>query len=414
MQITAKDKKTLMVLGVVAILAIYFNFFLKPNMEEIKELRENVNEFNQIYEERSGFETRLITKDEQIEEIDKKFNELRRLFPSEFNNDELLVIVSNIAHNSGVYINTYSFNEREYASGSQSALNRTRAHITNPVILQSLERNGLHPNAKQPFMAESLADQGRGFIYRVGVTARGNYNQLKDFFYRIEAFKNKIGIKNVQLSTISLDEISAQFSLEFYGIEDKYYERKALDLNYWTPVETGIRTDIFRQYDGFQGTSVPQTSAGVVGLDITRFDFTSRVLPYGGDFAPQSVSLSIKSLTHSTNNSPIIFGDSKEDAKVEIYVEEKDGKFYAKYKTEFEAFPDSSYASVEEFTPITEDITLLISSTSRKAQNDNSTVTFNINNNTNRRFSVVIVNEDPSEPRVNISKLSQNIFVEYK
>ncbi len=270
----------------------------------------------------------------------------------------------------------------------------------------------------------SAIPDGKGYEITVKIAANGTIKQIKDFFYLVENLKSKYSYRDFQISMGDKGILNFNVTVGFIGIADKKAGKYTmLETGEWVPLNAVGKTDIFNPYEGYMGAYFPDTSnsAGNTKTNLNdilsqlqAYDFTMRVLPFGESIAMPTVSLLAKKVVFDDKDTimPIVYGDSEGEEKVDLYLEEKDGKMFCKFRTGHEAFPDRSYSRLVEFTPVGNDLKMLIDSTVRKYKNDNSTVRINITNKTKRNLIIKVSNDDANKPRVIIPK-SEKVKVEY-
>ena len=137
-----------------------------------------------------------------------------------------------------------------------------------------------------------------------------------------------------------------------------------------------------------------------------------RLLAYEEGITPPTVMLALLNPNEELENTPQVYGDNPKDEQVRIDVTEREGRYFAKFRTEKEIFPDEEYEKEVEFTPKGDDLLLYIVSRNRESEEDGAGVRITINNNTSKKFVVRVLDDDKDNPRVKIDDASK--VVEYR
>jgi type IV pilus assembly protein PilO len=281
--------------------------------------------------------------------------------------------------------------------------------------------------------SEKKVPDGKSYSVIINVEATGTNEQIKDFLDRINQLSTRACCKKTSIS-VSSDgkrveynddkeiELKLTTDICFYGIMDSgaagYYMLKDGE---WIPAAAADdKTNLFKEYEGYTAEvsdnlsyldSSVKESETESGKDksYSGYDFSLVASAFGGGLAP-SVSISCKNPQGDLGYSrPVVYGDNKGIENAEIFIEEKDGRFYCKFKTDHQSYPDAQYTQTFEFIPEGKDLRIVILSSERVDGNDKAGVNLNIINNTGRKLTYTIENEDKNSPRVEIGKLVGNV-----
>ncbi len=434
MSFTARDKKILALLGVLIASLLLWKTFLVPQIKSVLKLKNELNAGNSTYKSNMEYAVKIKGMDGELKILNQRLKELRAKYPPAMNCDEILVIVKNMAKASELYISSLSFNSINPAgepggpvvenspgkgSGGVENINSENKTVEDKKIDEFLDESGLGGAAGENAAGEknaSVAD-GKGYELDVKIEASGSVEQIKSFLYRIENLKNKVSYKDLQISMGDKGVLNFNATVGFMGIADKNAGTYTmLESGEWAPLGAAGKPDIFNPYEGYAGaygyedSDNSNAAKGNVLDDLLtknqKYDFTMRVVPYDNSIAIPTVSLLAENAAPNGSNPvlPMVYGDSEGEEKVDLYIEEKDGRFYCKFKTAHESFPDAAYNRLAEFIPAGKELKMLVDSTLRKSKNDNSTVRINITNNTKKALSVKVIGDDRQKPRVIIPK----------
>lgn len=436
MNFSAKERKILLFLAIIALPVLYFYLFYRPQTNAMKTLKEEIRKYSDNYVVNQAAQKAVEGKDSDIKVIRERLKDLRTIFPPVLNYDEILIFIRDISKNAGLSIENISFNRINAAGKGKSddtvAGNKDNA-AANPSDIKDIELKQAFDalgmgstdakDTEKEITKDVVIEYGKGYVLSLKISAKCNYSQLKNFLNSLKSKKNKMTVTDIQMDNVENGMVKAGISLDFYGIMDNSTSKYTLlQDGAWVPLDSGKKGDIFKPYDSYFASlnNENKSKSNVQGTDwlqneLNSSDFSMGVLPYGGNMTPPTVTLVAKRMVSDPKSLliPIIYGDSKGEENVELYIEEKEGKFYCKFKTDHEAFPDQGYSQTLEFKPAGKEIKLLINSTLRKFKQDESGVILNIINRTSKELTVKVVNEDKEKPRVKINFTGSNVKAIY-
>ncbi len=461
MKISLNDKRVFIVLGLLGLTVIYYNFFYVKQHKTIKNYTKNIEIFEDSNKDSDGLALRVAGIDTELKIFNEKLKIVRSMFPPDITQENVLVLLKQFSKETGFRINNISFSDIKAVSGSSSsgastssaAKVETNAQsdkkteagkvleddnksfgaqtintvpnvtITDKKLLNALNSLGIaYGQADTSVGNKTNIPDGKGFSFGININGTSTNKQFKNFLYKMENFKSTISIKNVQINSGNDEELSVNMEIEFLGIADKKAKEqgKFFDVE-WSPLNPAGKNDIFKPFEGYvetDGMSEAEKNAGndVQNIEnqLTEYDFTMRVLPFGFEAAPPTVTFVGESIPAYESRMPIVYGDSRNNENVDLNIEAKDGKYYCKFKTDHEVFPEATYNSFAEFKASGEEIKLLIDSSKRVSTNDNSGVTVTVTNNTDRNLVIDVLNDDDNRPRVTIKKSGSNVIINYK
>ncbi|WP_031342344.1 hypothetical protein [Ruminiclostridium papyrosolvens] len=450
MKLTQRDKKLLIVLGVVIFTVVFLKFLLLPKLGSISQLKTDIATLNDSYAVNMAHKAKVKRIDGDIKILSKKLGDLREIYPPSIDSDELLVLMKNLTSEAGLEVKSISFGTLGGMDGSKSESKDTTqkeastSEVKGNNILENGDGsklgNGILSDIRNYFYLwglkskKSSADDeavpdGKSYAVSVKLEATGSNEDIKAYFDKLSKLKNKAICKAVSISPgqnsgqNDEDEKNLKLSAEivFYGIMDKgagdYY---ILEDGKWAPIPANGKKDIFKSYNGFnplgqpgftQNADITDTKNSVEDKEKGQldeiipgtYDFSLVAAHFGGGLAP-SVSINCKNPALPENSYSVVYGDNKGTENAEIFIEQKNGKYYCKFKTDHESYPDKQYSQTMEFVPVGEDLKLVIISSERRDENDNAGVKLNIINNSDKQLVYKIYMDDPSLPRVEIGK----------
>ncbi|WP_010252570.1 hypothetical protein [Acetivibrio cellulolyticus] len=467
MKISLNDKRVFIILGFLGLAVIYYNFFYLNQQKDIKEYIKNIEYYEENSKGSDGAALRVAGIDTELKIFNEKMKILRSMFPPEITQENVLILIKKFSEESGFIINNIAFSEVKAVSGDTatsassntasstvaesntdtkskaddkseaSAGSETNTQSTGIITTQAasvvlndkrfisaLDSLGIaYGQTIEASSARVSIPDGKGFSLGISISGTSSNKQLKDFLNKMKNFKNTISINNVQINSNSEDELLVNMEIEFFGIADK---KAALQEDFfdvkWTPLDPGGKNDIFKPYEGYMAPGDKSATTNVndkneaqnIEEQLEGYDFSMRVLSFGADMAPPTVSFVGKSVLSNESTMPIVYGDNRDNENVDIYLETKDGKFYCKFKTDHEAFPEMTYVNLAQFKPSGNEIKMLIDSSKRVSTNDNAGVTITVTNKTQKNMVIDVVNDDDNRPRVVINKSGNNSIINYK
>ncbi len=455
MNFTAKDKKTLTIVGVFLVLFFSWKFFFSPQLNSISALKKEIKEKKDIYSTNLIYKDKSNNLESELKFLNQRLQDIKVKYPPDLNYDEVFMTIKKLASSSGVSISSIKFDVKSGSSNvkssqeqvpvdtsqvSTSQVNTGEANSSSSMtatVVQPIEDNTLDLNGRkiQQFInefgvpvsgdLESKAPFNNGEGYKIGLmlTGEGKMNQIQGFLKGVEDMKNETLYNQIQINKGTDENLTFNLSLSFLGIYNNAGGNKIIEDKDLPVVDKEVRQDIFNPYEGYVGQNITtestinkENTTNITIDEIKKYDFTMRVMPYGDNIAPPTVSLTAKKaiLTGVIKNMPVIYGDSSNEVNVELYVEELNGKYYFKFKTSQEAFPDPQYINTHEFLPEGNEITLLVDSTPRKYLGDKSLAVIKIINKTKKDVKINVINEDKNNPRVKFQDLQPNIMVSYR
>ncbi|MCX7920417.1 MAG: hypothetical protein N3B21_00115 [Clostridia bacterium] len=440
--VSEKDKKLLIFLLIAAIPVAYLNLFYWPQGKAISKLKQEIGQYGDAYQINLASKAKVDGMESELKILNQRLKDLRAKFPPVLHYDEVLSLIRNTAKKSGIQVEDFTFDNitevedeksKEQAQvtdtskdGNAASEGGNIAEVQDDRLKEAFKIFGMVDslgNKAQEDKGIKKVPEGKGYVLNVSFGASGSYSQLKEFLYNVNTLKNRIAFKSVQIENKENDFLKLKMVLELYGIADRDDGKSTiLSEGEWIPQERANKDNIFKPYQGYKGSLSDQESGRgeaenhTLMSELNTYDFSMRVMPYGDHMAPPAVSMVAKNIAASSNilNPPVVYGDSKEEVKAELYIEESNGRFYCKFRTQNEAFPDIGYIEKAEFIPIGDELKILIDSTPRKFKQDSSGVVLNITNLSSRSLLVKVVNEDNAKPRVKINKNDGKIRVEYQ
>ncbi|MEZ0536223.1 hypothetical protein ACAG39_03100 [Caldicellulosiruptoraceae bacterium PP1] len=418
MSLSERDKKLLLVLFMIIIGFLFYNFFYLPFSEKIDLVsKENTNLKNRYDEIIQRLAIYNANKD-KIKTIENDYNRLSSYLPP--NQDEKFTVLD-IKRLAKQYNNTL----QNITLSQKQFLDLPELPGINQVYYFSMQQNW---TISYYDFKKLLASQ-------------------KDFtpLYAIDS----ININNVQ------NKVMANFNLKFFGFIDELAPtRKWYDFD----IKTG-KGDLFSsknipklnatdnntsknnaisqgnnqlptnnnlQSNGKQQLDNNGNSAIVILPDKnsnTNKNNSNNNIPSQSQDNKNNINIknadftiSVSTIESPTTNVVIektgsvsIFGANKLSENIHLYIKGNKGNYLYQYKTGKSQYPKNNF---EKFNPIGRDIIIAIYSTSRRYEKDNNIVIVNIHNQSDKTVKVYIKDDDIKKPRVRTQLDGSGIYVE--
>ena len=227
MEISARDKKLLVYLIAISIIAGSYFFVAKPLLdkqaklnEEISELQQKVTHYTEIYNNMDNYES-------QIAEAQTKYNETCNKLFGGLNQDNTIMMVKDLENATDVWIARLSFTEEDVVFGEEIAdANAEGAETTEGA--ETAE--GAEAAAADGSEAASASMQGVRQDLNIDYAA--SYDNFKRFIEYIENHDERLFISSIN-ATYSVDSglVGGSMVLSQYAILGTDKEYKAPEIN---------------------------------------------------------------------------------------------------------------------------------------------------------------------------------------
>lgn len=390
MEISAKDKKLLVYLLAIGILAAAYFFVAKPFMDKVdnisseaSQLQGDVNKLLSIYNNQENYTTKIA--EEQV-----RFNEALQKFPSELTQESTLMMLDDIEKNTGAWISRVSFTEEEVVAGASDSsddnLEADIASVENPEY-STADYNEVIDNAIPSGNMLSI-QQNLQLDYSC------SYNDFKKFLEYVENYKDRLYISSIN-SVYSADanEVSGSLVLTQYAVRGTGKEYIAPDLSDVNLGTDNIFTTLSGTHmfsdDAVEVQTLENPDAEYISMTIDPADIQENMLTIG-----KSGDVSGESYVKSSDNDVAI---------VKITVDGSDGNY---------TVTNNISGSEKSFDISTEgNILLKITSSDRNGDDDKVSVDLSVENNSDKKMDIEITTDDSDNPRVNLKEKIGNIEI---
>ena len=233
MEISARDKKLLVYLIAISIIAGSYFFVAKPLLdkqaklnEEISELQQKVTHYTEIYNNMDNYES-------QIAEAQTKYNETCNKLFGGLNQDNTIMMVKDLENATDVWIARLSFTEEDVVFGEGIA-------DANAEGTETTEGSETTEGAETAEGAEAAAADGseaapasmQGVRQDLNIDYAASYDNFKRFIEYIENHDERLFISSIN-ATYSVDSglVGGSMVLSQYAILGTDKEYKAPEIN---------------------------------------------------------------------------------------------------------------------------------------------------------------------------------------
>lgn len=427
--INKREKILLLILGICLVLFGYYKFIFSPQSKKMDKLKGEILQSDiKINTLKSQA---LLSKKlkSDIKVINAKIlNSSKGLLP-ELQEENIIIILDSIIkhtriNNDGFTIsdvtlenvdNGYDANKDTQKSSLQDIVNQYNLLNDGQDIRNNSPSNGNENNTSEESNKETSKtnenndnsnntkkDKDITNVEKVTVSMsfEGKYNDLQAFIYDVENYPKKIIIDNLSINALDNENISVSLNLSFYLIP--YLIDDGSKLTDW-------------DYNGDYGkdnpfkASVNKVTQKEDKTEKVKYDFIMTTRPYSSDLPTVMLGKS-----EDKNQETYIYADNVSVQDVNIYLTEKDGKYYYRYDAGNSMYPTDNNSIGAEFTPYGNNINFKVYSNFRNSGIDMSGVNLKVYNKSNLKVVVNIQDDDITRPRVNVIKEKGQVNIERK
>lgn len=124
-KITQKDKKILIVLGVVIVLLIYFQFILMPSLNSISESKSTINDLSSKLDQMNLTRIQNISMKKKLKKLSEDYDASQSKLPVNERNPQIEYDLQTMASNNNVIISSVNFSDPEAFSDNENKKNST-------------------------------------------------------------------------------------------------------------------------------------------------------------------------------------------------------------------------------------------------------------------------------------------------
>lgn len=407
MSLSKREKILLICLGVILLIAAYYQFIFTPQLAKINGLEIKVEELDNLSR---------ITKMQSSSKnnIYKDFKVLNsniyliteRFYPSIIQ-ERLILKLDEIIEETKLDVSNISFTkpEKAFVEKLEDEIQETDMLEEYIKTYQQLSQKVSPIKAEESKEKENTKNgesEEEGLKEKVekmtaSLTFEGSYAKLITFIDKIEELNKYVIVDKLNLVQTEDGILRGSISLDYYALP-KFHEQDEEYLK-WDIVNTYGKDNPFKSFDDFSAGPQKESSSASI-------DFYISVNPITADI-PTVIIGKAKDFEAKT----YVYGDNPGVENVEFLIIKDNGKYFYKYKTEMDSYPVEYDNSMIEFTPTGDTIGLSIMSNKRKNDDDLSGINLSIINKTDLKLEVSIENDDPSNSRITFAYLDGDIVI---
>lgn len=434
MQISKKEKRLLMILGLVLVGFLYYQFGYNTLVNMVEDRTAKNQEIETKYDKAISTIKSMESQKSKVKMLNAKItDEASPLYPT-FSQEHIILEFDKLIKDSGLeggmtfqkvevksveelkksandkglaessiqniadeYKNKYGDKDKSKGEVSATSEDNINKDISNDETSANTDSNS---NSKSTEDVNSTKTPKENTVtqVKVNVDFNGSYKSVVKFLNALRNYNKKIPVYTINMSTKSLSEVKGSVNMVIYSIPK--IDDEISDYLIWTLNNT-------------YGKGEPFTVGSAAGTGIKSTDATS-------DFMVSAKSINSELPTvmmgraDDVLRTTYVYGDGNNEQQAEIILTQKDGKYYYKYKTLTGKMPEAYNGLGNEFEPSGENIAINVLSESRVNSDDKSGVKIKIVNNTDKLVNVNISGEDASDPRVAIEGESKNVSINKK
>lgn len=390
----SKSEKLLLSLLICVLVGIgYYDIIFKMETSKISELKAERDTQSSRLDNIKSQIARAGTLSKTTKELNEKVqSRVGRIYPV-LNQDKLILELDSIYKSSNVegnitFQDTTNSNSTNNSSSGSSTNSQSKQDNTKQIAeLQKL----VDKYNSQILTGKSSAQVSASTVnsMKANITFSGSYDGVMTFLKNIEGNEKLIAISGLTLSSGG-SLINGTATLEFYSIP-KFAD---MDQDYLKWNSNGQ----YGKQNPFAGTV--SSNATIQQAAVAQKDDKDFAM------AVRSVNSDLPAIMlgkyGDEQRTTYVYDDKNSVENVNITVTETNGKFYYKYTAGSDSYPKQASGNGEEFTPVGNDISIIIYSSKRSSNTDNTGINLNVNNKTSRVVNVTVVNDDGNQPRISV------------
>lgn len=393
MKISKKEKTLLFVLALGVIGFGYYKLVWDYQYNELKTLESKKQSTQKEYEDDERMVQSMEPNKEEINIFNTEINNLTAGFYSSIEQPNIILELNNLMNNTNVK-GTMSFSEMKTLPVIQKSDNKNNNENSeeNQNQIQDIvnDYNNIVDNNKKEASSKKEEEIYNLNQMTISLSVNGTYDNIMNFMKSIDENPKHINILSFNLSTQVDGTVSANINIQLIAIP-----------------KIDATTEEFTTADNEYGKENPFSGASAVGSGTienslqsakTKNDFLMTVRPINSD-----LPTIVLGKADDKNKTSYLSNDENDVTDVEMYITEKDGKYYYKYKVGSKTYPIDFSGNGDEFKPNGNDINFEIFSEKRGNNDDKSGVNIKIVNSSDKNVNLVVDKDDASNPRVNVT-----------
>lgn len=394
MKITKKEKTLLFILALGIIGFGYYKLVWDYQYSELKALESKKQSTEKEYENDVKMVQSMEPNKEEINIFNTEINNLTAGFYSSIEQPNIILELNNLMNDTNVK-GTMSFSEiktlpviqnndeQSNSKNSEENQNQIQGIVNdyNKIVDDKKEKTSNKKKQEEVYNLNQMT---------ISLSVNGTYDDIMKFMKALDENPKHINILNFNLSAQTDGKVSANINIQLVAIPK-------IDA---TTEEFTTADEKYGKENPFSGASV--AGSGTIESELenskTKNDFLMTVRPINSD-----LPTIVLGKAEDKNKTSYLSNDENDVTDVEMYVTEKDDKYYYKYKVGGKTYPTDFSGNGEEFKPNGNDINFEIFSEKRGNKDDKSGVNIKIVNSSDKTVNLVVDKDDTTNPRVNVT-----------
>jgi type IV pilus assembly protein PilO len=392
MRINKREKILLLVLVIVVLGYLFYNFIYLSNEEKIANLEAElevkntqVNELMQSIEESKNLNSKF-------KELNFEISDMSKIYLPDLDQGKLILFIDKKIDEYNIETSNISFTNDSVITINKEQSSNEAGYRYRLEELKDIYFNNIVDNQGGEENQEEQLSQSNADNLQINLNFNADYYDLLDFINDLQNNQFEITLSNLALTVGENNIIGGSMSMDFYSIP-KLHEHDYMDWVWVDYIESG-RSNPFYESD--------------VQRDqywTTRYDFVMNIKPISSDLP--TVTLGEED---DIARDSYVYADSNSVESINIEVMQDGEMYYYKYRTSMESYPVNYEEEWIEFTPENDYISMQINSEPRSGADDQAGVELNIVNDTDIIFYINILNEDLINPRVEYEESGNVVF----
>ena len=411
-----RDKKLLIYLGALVILAAAYFLVAKPFLDKIDALSNEKNQLQtELVEKREAYDNKEMYRN-GLDEANTKINEIIAEFPEDNSDEKSIMFASRAEADIPIW-----FSQMKFAEETKKMINGQEVQSASEAEQEQLEENvenaegegDVSDNPSDQEAGEATDNTGLADLMcrdtELGLTFQTQYDGFKRLLAYIRDYKDRMVIKQIDFSYSEMSGmVSGSMVLSQYAILGPGRELPEVETN----VEDFGTPNIFQN-----------TDHGGTILDLIEDIYSDFIRMLLGDLPEEALDelgtdyfVKVNAVTDNTNGKTIGRGDDTSEStyitsaankkeEVTFKVSGSGGNYSVYYKVGKAEYTDTINKDSDG------KVYLRVVSSSRMSDDDESAVSLRVINESDIPLVVNIESDDTSEPRVGVMERVGNVTV---
>ena len=388
MQLSNREKLLLVSLAIVLTIGGFFYFVAKPQFAKIDELRKSKLEYQAKVKE---LNTQLAVTNPIYAEsklLEQKTKDRTAAYFPNISQEKIITILDGQFNISSFQPSSINFTDMNdiVSTKDKATINNDGKNLLDDLEMSFKKIEPIVNNSTESSAADQrIQDATSNSIDRLSVTLayKASYEEISALIRTFEVYKRRIVLDKITCTRGDNNELSGTIELSFYAIPKLFDED--LDYTTWTYNNVYGKYNPFLPFGGYLD---PAVVSGVPLTTSQKSDFFMSLKPISSDIP--TVMIGKKGESESKT---YLYADNPAFENVEIRFTKKGTQYYYGYKTKSGSYP-TNYASLINFIPKSNDITIEILSSKRQGDTDLSGANIKIINETDLTVKANVLFDD--------------------